>query len=149
MPFLNMTKFFLFTIISFSFLNCKSPTQYDKLNNYFKAKNEQINLLKFNTVIVVNETGTCPFCSSHFTNTVADYIDNKKILFIIACRGVQIDISPFIGIPQDNIIIDYNNDFSKLKLTESCSIIELAERKIDTIIEIQPENLQNSLDFFD
>lgn len=145
MPFLNTTNILPYLFILFSFGSCQSPTNYDKLVQYIETKNSQIDLEKFDSIILISENGACPFCSAQFTTAISDHISDKNLLFIVSCRGIQIDISSFIKTPHENIIVDFFNDFSKLNLAKGCAIIKISKETIDTIIEIQPQNLHNYL----
>ncbi|MFK8037109.1 MAG: hypothetical protein AB8B74_02370 [Crocinitomicaceae bacterium] len=144
-----MNKSILILLVLFFVISCKTESNYEHLDNYIKLKKEDISLADFNSVIVVSEAGTCPFCTDHFTKAISNHINNQNILFLVTTRGMNVDISSFIKTTRNNIVIDYSNDFSKLNLAKGCAIIELKEQQIDTIIQIQPENLQPSIDLFE
>jgi hypothetical protein len=143
-----MTKFLTLLLLFFVFLSCQTPSQYEKVKSFLNVINQDIDLNDYKGLIVINERGSCINCNFAFSQAISKHIGNENVLFIVSTAGNNIDISPYLESEKSNIIFDYNNNFFKLKMVDRCAIFTLSNQSIDTIIEINLDNIQMSYDFF-
>ncbi len=144
-----MNKILSFIVLLLITFACKSPNDFERIENFLKEKTEaKIRLSNYKALVVLNETGTCINCNFAFTNVMSDYIEKDQILFLVSSSGSHIDISAFLDANKSNVVFDYDNQFSQLNLVNHCAIIEFKNLKIDTIIEINLDNIELSIDYF-
>ncbi len=139
-----MIKYLSYCLMIFFVISCNhNLTDYDKIGLFLKNNNKNITNYKY--LIVLNELGTCMNCNNIFSKKMGKNIDNDSLLFIVSSSGLLIDISPYLDKKEkNNIIIDSNKEFDKLNLINHSSIIKIGKQKIDTIIEINPLNIEKS-----
>lgn len=121
-------------------------SDYEKVAAFIHD-NYQLKLEKYDYLIVVNEQGDCLNCNNAFSTSIARYIDNDNVLYLISSPGFNIDVSPYIQKEQENVLLDFSNHFAELNLVEKCAILDLGNNKIDTIIDISLSNVSTAPNF--
>ena len=122
-------------------------TNYEKIETFIK-KNFNKDLNGYDYLIVINEQGDCLNCNNKFSVTLSKYLDNNNVLYLVSTPGFNIDVSPYIKKDHSNVLLDYNNEFSKLDLVKKCAIIDFGTKKIDTIIQVDVSNIKSTLNTF-
>ena len=136
-------------VLVYLFLACETKTDFDKIDYFVQEISPSTNLSNYTVLVALNETGTCINCNFAFAKTMSMFIDSSEVLFLVSSRGGQIDISEYLKkADHDNVIFDYENNFSELNLVDHCAIIHFADQAIDTIIQIELGNLEKSVDHF-
>jgi len=131
----------LFFLIFLNSCNNK-VTNYEKIQIFIKNKFNK-DLKSYDYLIVINEQGDCLNCNNKFSVTLSKYLDNNNVLYLVSTPGFNIDVSPYIKKDYLNVLLDYENEFSKLNLVKKCAIIDLGEQKIDTIIQVDVSNVNS------
>ena len=112
-----------------------------KLKDFVSQSSYDYNSLK--AVLILSEKG-CPTCNRSFSIFIQDYLENEKNLCVISAKGNNFDISAFFN--AERIVMDLNNDFGKLGITEMSSAIFLDDAgNIDTIIPIRAKTIKQDL----
>lgn len=147
-PYLVMNN--LFKILFLLFLtSCSSETsQYDKLENFLSEELDFSDLDDYNAVVVINEMGDCINCNDSFSKMMTKHLKNKRFLYIISTSGTKVDVSGYLNSDTDNILFDFRNNFKNLNLLEKSAIIMIENNKIDTIIQIDKDNLNDEVERF-
>jgi len=116
---------------------------YDKIKNYFLQNNMKLETVE--SILVLTNQGTCMNCNNIFAKTIESFINKPNTIIIVTAEGNFIDISPFLE--AENVILDFENEFSQLALTNGTSAIFLGNEKIDTILNIEARLLEKQLTF--
>jgi len=133
---------FCFLLMNKSF---GQESQYDQLFRILK------NDLKFKEVksnILVLSNYGCPVCNERFYELITSK-KSQNCLYVINNNGATFDVSDLIEIDSDLIRYDYQNLLLRANLiTEYSSFIKLSpSEKIDTIVEIVPDNIENTIKY--
>ena len=158
----NIKLLMLLTVILFCFLQCsgqnpksnystekQAKTQKDndhkKLEEYLLSLSDTLFLKNYDAVLFLSESG-CPSCNKSFAAAIENIILNKNnVLIILNAKGQQINIRPFLSKEVSNIVKDFSSDFYRLNLFFGSGIILLKDGKIENIIEISSDKLQEKL----
>jgi len=143
--FLDMSKSLIYIMLFvLVFFSCASPqkSDYEKINNYLRTVHNYHELQLYKNIVVINESGTCMNCNNSFSKSMTKNIENDNVLFLICSPGRKVDISGYLDTEKSNILFDFHNKFGKLNLVNHCAIIKLEDKKIDTIIEIDVNNVR-------
>ncbi len=117
----------------------KIRSNYEKLVQYCKEKNHPVNHYK--TIIVINEIGTCINCNNIFSKGQGENLNSDSILFIVSGVGNKVDLSAYVDQKSPNLIYDVSSGFDELNIVKSCAIISLHPNEIDTIEQINVNNV--------
>lgn len=110
----------------------KYESDYEKIQNFLTKHSFNKKLDRFNTIVIINDKGTCINCNNDFAQYTSRNLNNKNFLFIISQNGSKVDISPFINLKDSsNVVLDFNQDFYKLKIMNGSGIIKI---KNDSLI---------------
>lgn len=131
------------------FAACSPPTDYDLVEYYFESLANPVKLSDYDYLVVVNEKGTCLTCNNTFAKVMAKYIGHHKTLFLISSEGVLLDISGFFNPDSNNVVFDPIGRFNRLGIVSRCAIVHLGEASIDSIIEIDLNNIEANIHEFD
>jgi len=131
----------LFGLIVFSCKDSNTSKAYLKINDFLSSKDVNIN--DYKSIVVINEKGTCLNCNNKFAKTMEQYINKDSVVFIISTTGTLVDISGYLEKENNkNIITDFSNEFLNLDLVDHCSIINLKNKDVDTIIQFDISNIE-------
>lgn len=142
-----MNKSFYILIILF-LVACtnRHQTKYEKIESFFKEYyGNKITLSKYKAIVIVNDKGNCMNCTNAFSKYIAQKISNPKILFIISQNGVKVDISKYLNNERPNLILDRNEDFSKLNIITGSGILYLKGQRITDSLVIDYMNIESIL----
>jgi hypothetical protein len=109
-------------------LSCDSSLSYDSLT----------------AVVRISEHG-CLACNRAFARVVQQYSGIQKVVFVISAGGQTVDISPFFEL--NNVIQDSQGQFSQLGFGQGSLAIFLNSGRIDTIVSVEVETLDRTLDY--
>lgn len=125
------------------FFSCsQKDTDYFKLKTFIETHNLKIE--NYNNILIVSETG-CINCSKSFALLIQRQLKKEKSLFVISASGKAVDISEFLE--SKNTILDYQDDFSRLNITQHSSAIFLKDNAIDIIINIKAKGIKEDFSF--
>ena len=144
-------RFIVFCLlpISLGMSACGETTDFKKIEAFLLAHDHQTNLEEYDYLLIINEGGKCLNCNDVFARVMAKFKTNNNILYIVSGEGVMIDISAYLfDSSATNIILDEAQTFSDLNLVNQCAIIALDDQQIDTIIEINLENMKSNINSF-
>ena len=144
LQFLAVGKYLFVVLLAVVSCKSKPASDYDKLKNFYLSHSTTLgNFDKYTSVVVITGKGSsCLNCSNIFALDLAKrYVDNQNLLFIISDDGTKVDISGFVEKNAGNIILDYNNEFSKLGLVRGNAIIDIANHDSLGITEITEANV--------
>jgi len=147
---------FLKWIINVSFLfllfSCNNrikqneiKSSYQKLDS-FCVLNKICFLDTIKSIFVLSDNG-CISCSKSFIPFIEKYLVKKYTLFIITASSSRLDLSFLENINHKNIYLDYNKEFEELKIIEKSGVIITAQNKVDTIVEIEANQLLGQFTF--
>ena len=98
--------------------------------------------------IVYLSENTCPSCNHAFSQAVGQYaLGNDSLLVIVNAKGRTMNLTPYWEYDGKNLIFDYTDNFLRLRLSTGSCIILLKECQIDSVVFIQPDNLDDSVDY--
>lgn len=145
--FLDMNKLNFLVLLICTHISCTQIeiTGYEEIESYLIEEQHKKSLSSYDDIVVINEAGDCMNCNNSFSKAMAKHIDDESVLFLICTPGANVDISAYISDEKNNVILDYHNKFGKLNLVNHCAIIELGNEKIDTIIQIDLNNVQKEV----
>ena len=95
------------------------------------------------SVIVLTEDG-CSGCNIRFASTAQQYLNRGDNLIVVMAVGTLIDLNPFLKC--SNVIFDHNNTFG---FPSSSAIYLVSHQQIDSIIYIDPFNLDSTIHLLD
>lgn len=140
----SLTKLLAFLLLPF-LISCASEKvrETNKLVRFLEIFS--YNYEEVSAVLVLTEEG-CPTCNRSFASLIENYIDDPKAVCVVSAKGNRIDLSSFIN--SDRVIIDMDNTFGELQLTEGTASIFLAPSGlIDTVVKIKAQTLEQDLNY--
>ena len=99
----------------------------------------------YQKIVVITDDG-CSACTNFFSTTMLDELDNVHTLFIVTSKGRSTDIKQFLQ-KKENVVVDWQMDINKYPEFSKTSAIFLGENRVDTIIKISAENVQEQIEF--
>ncbi|MGM0478401.1 MAG: hypothetical protein ACQERC_04185 [Bacteroidota bacterium] len=101
---------------------------------------------RYDRVFILTERG-CVNCNRSFSNFIEKELDEHS-LCIVNASGRIVDISYYQKNEAQNIIFDYDRFFVKNDVIETSSVIYLKNNEVDTIVELDEEQLGRQFEFF-
>lgn len=101
---------------------------------------------QYNRIFILTERG-CVSCNRSFSNFIEKELDDHS-LCILNASGRIVDISYYLENELKNVAFDYDNLFITNNIVETSSVIYLKNKEIDTIIELNVEQLERQFKFF-
>lgn len=101
---------------------------------------------QYNRIFILTERG-CVSCNRSFSNFIEKELDDHS-LCILNASGRIVDISYYLENELKNVVFDYDNLFITNNIVETSSVIYLKNKEIDTIIELNVEQLEKQFKFF-
>lgn len=117
----------------------KTLSNYEKLVQFCNDKNQ--NISRYRTIIVINEIGTCINCNNIFSRSQGKNLNSDSTLFIVSGVGNKVDLSAYVDRKAPNLILDDSAGFDSLNIVKSCAIISLSDNKINSVEEINVNNV--------
>jgi len=146
----------LFILLVFIFVSCSSNESKiknnrcnanDSLMEYLHTISDSVHIDSIKYVVYITEKG-CPSCQSYFSEIASNHFINKKnTLLIVNSYGQGIDISYFLSDTVKNVVFEYSDNFKNLGILKYSGFIELNNNQIDTIIDINPDEIQSKIDY--
>lgn len=118
-------------------------TKFDKVNKFIASCKDG---KKYRAVLVLSENN-CPSCNRSYSKMLTSMLNNPSALIVVSASGTQIDISPFQSDTLKNVCRDVKGEFLRLGVVESSSAIIMGKDKIDTIIDISADGLEQRLEY--
>ncbi|PZF72052.1 hypothetical protein DN068_15575 [Taibaiella soli] len=140
----------LFLVIVFQlpiiFFGCRKPK-----NRILAAVQEITNhavVAKTRAVVIINHE-TCPTCNKKFADFMAYYLNNDKLLLVVAADENQLDISQFQN-GGKSIYFDTAGILAKQKLIKSSTVLMLSQNNsevVDTTLSIDVKTQNQTIDY--
>jgi len=119
-------------------------SEFEKIENFIKKQEFPRDLDSFSEIIVINDKGSCIQCNNDFARLISSKLEDKTTLFIISQDGTKVDISFYLeNTNGENILFDFNEEFSKLNIVNGCAIMKLSEKSLGKKTIINTKNIQN------
>jgi hypothetical protein len=148
----NFLKWIINFIFLFLFFSCTNSikqndikSSYQRLDS-FCVVNKICLLDTIKSIFILSDNG-CISCSKSFIPFIEKYLAKKHTLFIITASSSRLDLSFLENINHKNIYLDYNKEFEELKIIEKSGVIFTAQNKIDTILELEANQLFAQFNF--
>ena len=148
----NFLKWIINAIFLFLFFSCTNSikqneikSSYQKLDS-FCVVNKICFLDTIKSIFILSDNG-CISCSKSFIPLIEKYLVKKQTLFIITASSFRLDLSFLENINHKYIYLDYNKEFEELKIIEKSGVIFTAQNKIDTILELEANQLFAQFNF--
>ena len=68
-------------------------------------------------------------------------LENEKVLFILSGQGTKVDISAYLDRKEENVLLDLDDDFSKLNIVNYCAVLEVENNRINNVTRIDVKNI--------
>lgn len=105
-------------------------------------------LYDYRLVVFLSEN-TCPSCNQIFSRTIEQHVLGRdSVLVIVNAKGRSVNLTSYWDYKGKNLVFDYTDNFYRLHLSSGSCFIILDENRIDSIVSINPDNLQESVSFF-
>jgi len=130
------------TLLFFFLFGCSSSYKdehYKKIETFLNDKN--IDIRNYKSLFVLSDKG-CLTCNKKYAKLIENYINNDSSLVIVSTKSNMVDISNLLD--AKNVILDINRKFYALQPTENSIFVKLNKNTIDTIVEIEANNLKES-----
>ncbi len=123
----------------------EGKSSYELLAAYLSEFPDNLQIDKYRIVLFLTESG-CSSCNNRFSSFIQDKMINKdSVLIIVNAKGGQINIRPYLSDTINNIVTDFTSDFYRLGLLEGTGFINLKDNKIDSIVKVEPERINEQL----
>lgn len=135
-------KLFFLILLTFTFACSNSSNikennnQYETLKDYLKTKHNFDLGVNYKRIFILTDKN-CHNCNRFFAKTIEKNLNELNSLFIVTASSSNIDLSSFKN--SKNILFDRDN--GKIKILEKSKIIFLNKKTIDTILNIELNNL--------
>lgn len=132
-------------LISFLLLaSCnKTDKNYSNISKYLNIKDIDIKN-GYKKIVVITDEG-CMACTNFLSMEMLGELDEKHTLFVVTSKNSH-TIEPFLQ-KNDNLIVDWQMDINKYPEFAKSSVIFLGENKVDTVINISANEIQEQLNF--
>lgn len=139
-----------FLVVTLSCLQCthKEDARTTEVKNYL---NKQYNIKldqSINKIYVVNDIG-CGNCILSFSESIKNHVNDNRALIIINSRGINVDLDAFENKKSinPNVIIKHSIINDPKDLFYNSSVVYIEQEKVDTIININGEDIVNQLQY--
>lgn len=134
----------------FSSCNDATPTSamandFEQLQSYFKTRHNYALSDSIRQIFVVSEKG-CVSCNKNFAELTAKYINEPHTVVLISAEGSRVDVTPFLE-ERNNIFWENPASIASNHLLNKTSLICLSKNKVDTIITINADGIQEQFGF--
>lgn len=139
--FLNRILYFLLFLIVLSCekeLLTENENFLENLKEYFQFKHNKKLDNSLKRVFILTDKN-CHSCNKFFAKTIEKNINDSSSLLVVCASSSKIDLSTFEG--ANNVFFDMKN--KKSPLFANSKIVFLNQGKIDTIININIENVDS------
>lgn len=119
-------------------------TAYEQLDRLLDTARGPGTLERTRAIVVVSEEGCMP-CNRKLAEAMGEALDDTTALFVVSAMGAGVDISPFLDRP-GQVIWDRKENLRKSGILSGSGAIFLSDGRIDTIIPVQLEGLQERLE---
>ncbi len=135
---------FLISLILVFLTSCQEQTESDKFFDYTSEQNIEIKP-ETQAVFIVSNIG-CSSCNQTFCNFSQAYLNQKSVQCIFTGNGGMLDIRPFLS--AQNVSFDKKQIIHKKGIIKSSGVFFLdKDKKIDTLINIEAKDIQQSLEY--
>lgn len=98
-------------------------------------------------VFILTDNG-CPACNHKYLDFIVDHVINKANTVIYStASGTNLDISPLLSDTINNLIRGDHDLIFRAKLDEHSYWVHIENQKVDTIVALKAEGLDQTLDF--
>lgn len=125
--------------------SCANKSDYQKLCDYFTEVHEY-NIEKNTKVVFVITENNCPGCNKGFAQLTDNYLHSDSAVFLITATGGRLDISGYDA-TQSNVFFDNRKNQYEYDFCKKTSAIFLGENNIDTILNIEADNINKQFGF--
>lgn len=146
---MNKPWLFIFSVLLLSW-SCQRPkySLYEQLDSTLAEKYDNRNLSNYDTLLFLSDIGPCLTCNKLFFKIAQNLNHRQKTLFLVSADPLKIDISWFLKLGSQHIILDSKRHFETLNLLKSSGLIILKDGQVAEIIEINKENIGAAPKYF-
>jgi hypothetical protein len=119
-------------------------SKIDLLEKALSTQLKSKSLKDFEWIAYVSEQG-CHGCNESFKNLLEHEINSTKGIIILTSSGSILDFSKFMDDSVTNVMFISEIELRKVGILKKSGIVFLSNNQVDTIIEIQSDNLENQL----
>lgn len=141
-------SFFIFTFC----LSCQNKSKVKQTNSTYQnldsfcLANKICDLDTINALLILSDNG-CISCNKSFISIVNKYLTKRKTVTLITASSARLDLSFLEDKILKNIYIDYSKEFEGLKILDKSGVIFITKNKIDTIVELDVNQLEKQFVF--
>jgi hypothetical protein len=117
-----------------------NQTDFEKIESFYTTyKNGSFDSYRY--IVVINSKGGCLSCNNIFAKMMSKDLENEKVLFILSGQGTKVDISAYLDRKEENVLLDLEDDFSKLNIVNYCAVLEVENNRINNVTRIDVKNI--------
>lgn len=123
-----------------------NDSEYKRMQQYLKSEYNYNVDGNIERVFYVNDIG-CSSCVRTFSDFILYNVADENSLIIINSKGINVNLEEFRKKQEEmprNVILSYNPNV-KDGYFPNLSVLHINNLKVDTIIEVSAQNLQNLL----
>lgn len=126
----------------------KEISDYQKIAQYLEKYHNYKLGISTKKIVIITDNG-CPSCNDALSELSSkSFIGDSTTLLVITGKGTFTDISPFVKKRGNkNIIFDWSADMDRLPLLVQSSVVYLDNNEVDTLININSEQIYQQLDY--
>lgn len=124
--------------------SCGGPTSDDQLISYIRNDLHIPPEHEPKAIFVVTEDG-CTACDRAFSDLLRVHTSSPSCLFVVRAEGRSIDLNGFLE--ETNSVRFDDGGFQELGILDGSGVILLENERIDTIIPLRVEEIQEQLTY--